>query len=674
MVELLMESPPSQNTGTPEETIMQTEGMKHESPKITSDPPRDNEHVQQGKTCQVRSMETGQVRCVKFQESQVDPGQSTQGKVLTCEEPSLPLDLDQNDQKTFQFDSTVTHGNETESAIHDSGTADPGGRISRVQGDSQPGWTDHETSRNHHAGGMGQDTCSIGKAFRQDIPGDIRSGFQLCFSTEEQTGSVGLGSQFPDVCQGTQRDHQPPAGDRETTTDADSTKHDDRDQQGVDKSPLSSDTGGRGNQQKGGAQTISQRGEVRDERREESGQDHRSADQDRCAPTRACPGDRKVQFQWPVKGNGRNGLNPLDRVVAHIMSDGPLKGLKPQEESKNHDAIKQRTMEIEQILHVWENDRKKGLGKTKPGENRRQQSCSRRQQVDLLEVYCEPNSQLSNQVNSMGGCAIRFSRMDGDLTTTEGVQKLWTWIMLYEPRHVWVAPDCRLWGMFSRFNMGRGTSMFEKIQCERQQERCHLQLCNDIYLHQVGLNRHFHLEQPHGSEMMDQPDLSDTKMGTLQATFDMCQVGKLRLPNHEKYLQKKTCVHTTSRRMFEGLHQRVCKGEHGHDHIKGKTKIHGKCYAKAYTGVFARQVAKIVCQTGTPENPLMVEEMILGLEEHEKPEMASEALQLQKRRRVYDKQPETSMYGRAPTWEAVFGLLDIRLLVLAITILGKGRW
>lgn len=34
--------------------------------------------------------------------------------------------------------------------------------------------------------------------------------------------------------------------------------------------------------------------------------------------------------------------------------------------------------------------------------------------------------------------------------------------------------------------------------------------------------------------------------------------------------------------------------------------------------------------------------------------MASEALQLQKRRRVYDKQPETSMYGRAPSWEAVF--------------------
>ena len=82
--------------------------------------------------------------------------------------------------------------------------------------------------------------------------------------------------------------------------------------------------------------------------------------------------------------------------------------------------------------------------------------------------------------------------------------------------------------------------MFEKIQLERQQERCHLQLCNDIYLHQVGLNRHFHLEQPHGSEMIDQPDLSDTKMGTLQATFDMCQVGKLRLPNTSK--RRHVCI------------------------------------------------------------------------------------------------------------------------------------
>eukprot|EP00435_Cladocopium_sp_Y103_P043728 s45_g12.t1 len=46
--------------------------------------------------------------------------------------------------------------------------------------------------------------------------------------------------------------------------------------------------------------------------------------------------------------------------------------------------------------------------------------------------------------------------------------------------------------------------------------------------------------------------------------------------------------------------------------------------------------------------------MILGLEEHENPEMAPEALRLQKRQRVNAKQPETSLYGKAPSWPDVF--------------------
>ena len=136
-----------------------------------------------------------------------------------------------------------------------------------------------------------------------------------------------------------------------------------------------------------------------------------------------------------------------------------------------------------------------------------------------------------------------------------------------------------------------------------KKERCHLQLCNDLYLHQVSSNSHFHLEQPFGSETMDQPDLTDTKLGTLPATFDMCQVGKLKLPNQNKYLQKRTQVHTTSREMFNELHQRISPGDHEHDHLKGKTRINGKwmnvsSFAKAYTGFFARRVAKVWCRSG----------------------------------------------------------------------------
>ena len=68
--------------------------------------------------------------------------------------------------------------------------------------------------------------------------------------------------------------------------------------------------------------------------------------------------------------------------------------------------------------------------------------------VDLLEVYCEPNSQLTQQVTKLGGCALRFTIQDGDLRTSEGINKLWMWVHMYEPRNIWVAPECKFWGSF----------------------------------------------------------------------------------------------------------------------------------------------------------------------------------------------------------------------------------
>ena len=127
-----------------------------------------------------------------------------------------------------------------------------------------------------------------------------------------------------------------------------------------------------------------------------------------------------------------------------------------------------------------------------------------------------------------------------DLTTEEGVKLLWTWIELYEPQNIWVAPECRLWGNWSRFNMGRSLKNHEQINSERQSDLHNLELCNQIYLYQVAHGRHFHLEQPRGSEMIQQPQLQDTRMGTLPATFDMCQVGRLKLPLSEHFLQKRT--------------------------------------------------------------------------------------------------------------------------------------
>jgi hypothetical protein len=103
--------------------------------------------------------------------------------------------------------------------------------------------------------------------------------------------------------------------------------------------------------------------------------------------------------------------------------------------------------------------------------------------LDLLEVYCGPNSQITHHIIKRGGRAMRFTCDDGDLGTVEGVQKLWLWIYLYEPRHIWLAPECRLWGKFSNLNMSKSLELHDKIVRQRVENRHHLQLCNEIYLY-----------------------------------------------------------------------------------------------------------------------------------------------------------------------------------------------
>ena len=133
--------------------------------------------------------------------------------------------------------------------------------------------------------------------------------------------------------------------------------------------------------------------------------------------------------------------------------------------------------------------------------------------LDLLEIYCEPESTLTTTLNEMGMKAKRFTRQDGDLSTAEGREKLWKMIDREQPRNIWVAPECRFWGNFSRWNSGRSTATAATIQAGRERERVHLRLCCDLYWHQVVLGRHFHLEQPQGSEAVDQKELRGMLFG-----------------------------------------------------------------------------------------------------------------------------------------------------------------
>ena len=128
-------------------------------------------------------------------------------------------------------------------------------------------------------------------------------------------------------------------------------------------------------------------------------------------------------------------------------------------------------------------------------------------QLDLLEVYAYPKSQLTEVAQASGLHARRFTMEDGDLSTKAGQSELLSWIVLYRPKHVWLSPECGPWCAWSRFNSQRSLQSFQNVQDQRKAARVHLKFCQVLAKIQISEGRHVHMENPWTSELWNQDDL-----------------------------------------------------------------------------------------------------------------------------------------------------------------------
>ena len=129
--------------------------------------------------------------------------------------------------------------------------------------------------------------------------------------------------------------------------------------------------------------------------------------------------------------------------------------------------------------------------------------------IDVLEVYCSQDSQLTHQCLSQGLSAARFSRKHGDLNTITGRHMLYDMLWHLRPKHIWVAPTCKPWCCWSRLNAAKSEALAQRIDQERRSENVHLLLCDALLHLQLWRSDdcHFHLEQPQGSELIHQREM-----------------------------------------------------------------------------------------------------------------------------------------------------------------------
>ena len=230
--------------------------------------------------------------------------------------------------------------------------------------------------------------------------------------------------------------------------------------------------------------------------------------------------------------------------------------------------------------------------------------------LDLLEVFCSPESMLTNQVNQLGGSAKRFGLNQGDLMKPEGRRELFAILIRHQPRHVWMSPTCGPWSKWSQFNCQRSLHSWDQIIGERVDMLIQVALCLVLCRYQHRCRQHAHWEQPKGSLMMKLPQIQEIERYMVVAKPDLCIAGDLTDPQSMQPIKKGLAITTTSQKMHEALDHLRCTQDHVHQVIEGSTVAHGIPISRAqfselYPRKFARLIAKTILKHRFPlEKPI----------------------------------------------------------------------
>ena len=232
-------------------------------------------------------------------------------------------------------------------------------------------------------------------------------------------------------------------------------------------------------------------------------------------------------------------------------------------------------------------------------------STTSQRKLDVLEVFCGPNSQLTKQCNNLGYYAERLGYAQCDLQSPEGRTMLFKGLLQKRPENVWFSPACGPWSGWSTLNGSRSVEAWDELQESRMKHLEQIALGVVLLRYQRNQGRHFHWEQSQASLMFKLPYLSEVHHYTKAVDFDMCQAGNLQDPESGKFIKKGMTILSTSQRVLNSLKNKKCHGNHHHQVIEGSVKVglsrmNRSTFSEAYPRKFARDLAKVLCKAVFP--------------------------------------------------------------------------
>ena len=165
---------------------------------------------------------------------------------------------------------------------------------------------------------------------------------------------------------------------------------------------------------------------------------------------------------------------------------------------------------------------------------------------------------------------VNFEILAGiDLTKSSDVEFLMLYIDRNKPKVVLMGPPCIGYCKWGNLNKRINPAAWLR---GRRLSVPMARLCGNVALKQISEDRHFILEQPHGSGLFEEPQWQQLREFSFRVVFDQCMVG-LKMNTFPFWpVRKTTEVWASAECLLWFLQDLKCDGQHQHAHIGSWSK------------------------------------------------------------------------------------------------------
>ena len=163
-----------------------------------------------------------------------------------------------------------------------------------------------------------------------------------------------------------------------------------------------------------------------------------------------------------------------------------------------------------------------------------------------------------------------------DAATSPGFKLLCHDLKIEDPYLLVITQPCGPWGNWSRFNLARGGQSAMTVQELRESGRPILSSVNKTVKDRVKAKRHVFVEQPLGSQWLEEPELADVRAlldsgDLILITVHGCQVGYRDRELDEPHF--KPSQYVTSLLSAESVFKdKICQRDHVHVPLEGRNR------------------------------------------------------------------------------------------------------